>query len=148
MQRPLDLGPVTGYSIRVKERDQIQMKLTATQNRTRRDPHTGRTVKMVAGNQYTDRSAQYIAWGDTMIINGDTITDDYLLNLVMDASDRGDTLDGNYSDVWYQLVPDIQFCHFRGVQIGRVGRKYQVVTGGDFADLCPDLKNHTNDWHN
>ena len=91
-------------------------------------------------------------------ISGDYLSDDLLLSAIMNHHDDGDLILGGYDDVWSRLLETLAsmgytfsapFCHFRALQIARVGRVYQTKIGSDsFGDLCPDLADHASDWSN
>ena len=132
--------------------------VTALQTRTRHLTNR-KTVSIVKDAKYTTNSIQYHTFGsacftttpDTVIVEDSMITD-----LLLDYADAGIQLSGNYKDVWYTLMADLQdqygidivpFSHYRGVQIGRCGKKYQIIVGDQsFNLLCPDLQQFASSW--
>ncbi len=89
------------------------------------------------------------------------VTVDTLLDAIMDIYQNDDDLIyGNYSAVWYALMVRLhdmgysdaicgtKWVGYRGNHIAQAGRKFQVITGDKFDNLCPDLRQYASDWSN
>ena len=74
------------------------------------------------------------------------LTDRELLSLLIIKTELGQTLSGSYKTVMSELVPEVSFSHFRGLQLARVGRLWETVYNRSFMTLCPDLINFGSDW--
>jgi hypothetical protein len=78
----------------------------------------------------------------------DLVPDSDVLAVLLGAHETGEVLTGSYSDVWAQVALELgvaaPFCHFRGLQLARVGREWERITRASFASLCPELVG--SDW--
>ena len=82
--------------------------------------------------------------------SGELVSDNSLLGLLLSAYEAGAVVRGAYSEVWGWVESELAvlapFCHFRAAQIGRVGRKFESVTGVTFEAVCPDLRAVATAW--
>ena len=74
------------------------------------------------------------------------ISDNTVFGTLVLATERGETLEGGYRDVWEQLDLPAEFCHFRALQLARVGRRWEDLYLTQFSDLCPGLRDVASDW--
>ena len=125
----------------------------------------GKPVSIKAGEFYSKTSKAYKTFGHTLFTvpstkrssktstTSTTISDNLVLNTIMAYHEAGVQILGNYRQVWEQLCNDMgvesTYCHFRGLQIARCGRRYQeLVRSNCFDLLCPDLVESASSWSN
>jgi L-serine deaminase len=79
-----------------------------------------------------------------------TVTDTQVLDIVLLAHSEGLTIEGGYREVWDQITEvmgmPVEYNHPRALQIGRVGRKFELLTSETFETVCPDLRDHASSW--
>lgn len=78
------------------------------------------------------------------------VADAALLETFLLAEAEGYVFEGGYADVWAEVVDAVgvpaPFAHFRALQLARVGRRFETLTGVSFAALCPGLPVVAADW--
>lgn len=72
--------------------------------------------------------------------------DTEVLSALEVMTDLGRTLSGSYKEVWEALGFPAEFCHFRALQLARVGRRWEERYQTQFTVLCPDLRDFASDW--
>jgi hypothetical protein len=82
--------------------------------------------------------------------NQNTVTDRAVLSVLFLAEAEGLVCEGGYREVWEQVTEvlgvEAPWSHARALQLGRVGRRFEVLTGLPFTAVCPDLPAHTDTW--
>lgn len=101
--------------------------------------------------RYSDAQRQvYMLAKITKITKADHVSDKSILGLLLNVYESGAVVCGAYSEVWgwvaTELVVDAPFYHTRAHQLGRVGRKFEVLTGVTFESVCPDLRASAGTW--
>ena len=74
------------------------------------------------------------------------LSDNSLLALLILETERGNQLAGGYRDVLSAVIPELSWCGFRGLQLARVGRRWEQLYSVSFSQLCPDLRSVGSDW--
>jgi len=75
-----------------------------------------------------------------------SVTNNTVFAKLVLATEAGEVLTGGYKEVWETLETGADWCHFRGVQIGAAGRKWEDFYNIKFSTLCPDLEAHASSW--
>ena len=83
-------------------------------------------------------------------VDTERVSDNAVYGLLLVAHESGNVITGSYSNVWGWVESELQvvapFCHFRAVQLGRVGRRFEDTYGISFETLCPDLRAAATAW--
>lgn len=74
------------------------------------------------------------------------INDKQMLAHFILAWESGHLLNGNYKSILNEILPEIEFNHFRAIQIGRAGKLWEDLYQIPFSNLCPDLMQFASNW--
>ena len=132
---------------------------TVIANQTRTRYVGNRSVGIVLGSSYSTTAREYRTFGaecfDKATRSTRTPSEAALpiavyVDRFVAALESGEQLLGNYRDVFSQVALDagldVRWAGHRGTHIGRVGRKFESLTGVGFDTLCPDLRATAGNW--